>query len=565
MAVQGRPLFIDTMSLAATPKRPEQQVGRYAIFDEIAAGGMATVHLARLVGSGGFSRVVAAKRMHRHFLQDADFRGMFLVEARLAARILHPNVVPILDVLSDDENELIIVMEYIHGESLLALMRMAHRTNQSISVPIGCAIAVAFLEGLHAAHEAQNEKGEPLGIVHRDVSPQNVLVGADGVARVLDFGIAKAVHEQHHTNPGTIKGKFSYMAPEVVHGAPLTRQADVFSAGVVLWEVLAGKMLFGGTSEHERLMRIVGGNYPSPRQYNPRVSLALEKVVAKALQVDPHERYATALEFAIEIEKVVLIAARRVVSEWVRRLAASTLDEREAMIHAIETSSVVLQSELPASRPRMAGTPPPIPFGETHPYAQVTAEPPSVTANTASTRRGALIPERETPPFSPTSPPATQGLGHGARHEFPTDEESASYASFEVNRPLLPMSENAPTKHRRLLAHALVVTAALGVAAIVLVFSFSRQSPERSRGAAFDRAATAEAVTGPKEVIDLPLAMPEPSSTIVEPTPVSGDISPPKLSENPTKDKAVPRRSPPSSRSQSRAINHAKHYLPSDL
>ncbi|HEX7505829.1 MAG TPA: protein kinase, partial [Polyangia bacterium] len=140
------------MSLATTPKRPEHQVGRYAIFDEIAAGGMATVHLARLVGSGGFSRVVAAKRMHRHFLQDPKFKSMFLAEARLAARVQHPNVVTILDLLEDDRDELIIVMEYVHGESMLALLRATHRAKQKISVPIGCAIAAAMLEGLHAAH-----------------------------------------------------------------------------------------------------------------------------------------------------------------------------------------------------------------------------------------------------------------------------------------------------------------------------------------------------------------------------------------------------------------------------
>jgi serine/threonine protein kinase len=518
------------MSLAATPKRPEHQVGRYAIFDEIAAGGMATVHLARLVGSGGFSRVVAAKRMHRHFLQDANFRRMFLAEARMAARILHPNVVPILDVLSDDDDELIIVMEYIHGESLLALLRAAKKAKQAIAVPIACAIAAALLEGLHAAHEAQNEKGEPLGIVHRDVSPQNVLVGADGVARVLDFGIAKAVHEQTHTNPGTLKGKFSYMAPEVVRGAPVTRQADVFSAAIVLWEVLSGKMLFGGASEHERLTRIVAGNYPSPRQYNPRVSPALEKVVAKALQLDTSSRYATAQEFAVEIESVVPIASRRVISDWVRKLAAGTLDQREAMIHDIETSSVVAKSELHTPTPRAAGTPPPIPFGMTNPYA--------------STRPLPLVPS----PLPPSIEELVANAGLSAH------EDSASYAAIEIHKTHGPTSANRTPGRHHLSARVLAAAAAVAMVAMTLVFAFSRHSPAKVRIAASDRVANVAPVSSPTQ--------------IGRPVPAAPDAGPPVVeatSEKPTKDKAVPRRALPSSRLPVRATSHAKHYLPSNL
>jgi eukaryotic-like serine/threonine-protein kinase len=325
------------MSCAAIESSPAQQVGRYTICDQLAAGGMATVHLARLVGSAGFSRVVAAKRMHRHFMSDPEFKQMFLAEAQLAARIQHPNVVPILDVLTH-EDELVIFMDYVHGESLHALMRTAHESQKPIPIPIGCAIIVGALQGLHAAHEARSELGEPLGIVHRDISPQNILVGADGVSRVLDFGIAKALHEQNHTDPGTLKGKFSYMAPEVINGAPITRQTDVFSAGVVLWELLTGRKLFGGSSEQERLRGIISAEYPSPRRFNAQVPATLEQVVNKALQADPKARFANALEFAIAIEVATPIAAQHVVGEWVRRIAARTLDERMARIHRIETA-----------------------------------------------------------------------------------------------------------------------------------------------------------------------------------------------------------------------------------
>jgi len=341
------------MTLEASQKRPEQQVGRYAIFDEIASGGMASVHLARLMGSGGFCRVVAAKRMHRHFLQDPNFRRMFLVEAQLAARIVHPNVVPILDVLSHGD-ELIIIMEYVHGESLVALMQAARKAKTWFSIPIGCAIVAAVLEGLHAAHEARDGNGDPLDIVHRDMSPQNVIVGADGVARVLDFGIAKAVHKQPHTNPGTLKGKCAYMAPELVRGSLVTRQVDIFSVGVMLWEVLAARRLFRGSTEAERLLRIVGGDYPSVREHNPDLSPEVEQVVSKALEVDPSKRYSTALEFAVAVERAVPSASRRDVGHWVRGLAAGSLDARAELIHDIETNARL--------------TPPPLPIEHTHEY-----------------------------------------------------------------------------------------------------------------------------------------------------------------------------------------------------
>ncbi|MGC4091167.1 MAG: serine/threonine-protein kinase [Polyangiaceae bacterium] len=327
------------MSFPATEKTPEQQVGRYAIFESIAAGGMATVHIARLMGREGFSRVVAAKRMHRHFLQDPNFKQMFLEEALLAARVRHPNVVPIVDVLSH-ENELIIVMDYVHGESVLALMRAVHEKG-GFPPAIAASVIVATLQGLHAAHEAKNERGEPLGIVHRDVSPHNVLVGTDGVARVVDFGVAKAVHAKEETRPGILKGKFSYMAPEVVQGQAPTRQADVFSAAVVLWEMLAGRKLFAGATEQERLLSIVNGNYPSPRVFNPKVSLQLERIAMKGLTVDPKARYATALEMAIDLERQPELASQRVIGEWVATKAAGELDRRAALLHDIEASVVV--------------------------------------------------------------------------------------------------------------------------------------------------------------------------------------------------------------------------------
>jgi serine/threonine-protein kinase len=202
-------------------------VGRYALYGEIASGGMATVYLGRLLGQVGFSRTVAIKCLHPQFAKDPDFMSMFLDEARLAARIQHPNAVQTLDVVAT-EADLFLVMEYLQGESLSRLIKASTAKGQAIPLEIVTSIICGMLHGLHAVHEARDEHGAPLGIVHRDVSPQNVLVGVDGVARVLDFGVAKAAGRIQTTREGQLKGKLSYMAPEPSRAKPIFIQRPSF-------------------------------------------------------------------------------------------------------------------------------------------------------------------------------------------------------------------------------------------------------------------------------------------------------------------------------------------------
>src|SRR5690606_22755098 len=236
----------------ASAAEPVRTIGRYALFDEIAAGGMATVHLGRLLGPVGFSRTVAIKRLHSHFAKDPDFSAGFVDEARLAARIHHPNVVPIIAVLPAG-GELSLVMDYVEGDSLAKVLRHATTTDETIPLSIASAIICGALYGLHAAHEAVDESGEPMHIVHRDISPQNILVGSDGVPRIVDFGVAKAAQRLQTTAEGQVKGKIAYMAPEQIRQAEISRKSDIYAMGVVLWEALAGKRLF--TSEnHANLM-----------------------------------------------------------------------------------------------------------------------------------------------------------------------------------------------------------------------------------------------------------------------------------------------------------------------
>jgi eukaryotic-like serine/threonine-protein kinase len=329
----------------ALPELRKQQVGRYAIFDEIAAGGMATVHLARLAGPVGFSRVVAVKRLHPHLLDDQEFKAMFLDEARLAARIRHPNVVPTLDVLVHDK-ELILVMEYVHGESLLALTRAARQRKAPIPLSVAVAVMVSVLHGLHAAHEARDEKGEPLGIVHRDISPHNILAGADGMVRVLDFGVAKALQGRTTAQsdtalpPGTVKGKFSYMAPETLRGEPATRQADIFSAAIVFWELVTGHKLFGAPTEQERILKVLKGNIPPPSALVPGLPLVVDRIALRGLSPNPLDRYETADEMAAELENMLSPASQRVVGEWVHKLASEALEGRAELLQQIEVSNI---------------------------------------------------------------------------------------------------------------------------------------------------------------------------------------------------------------------------------
>src|SRR5580700_10113505 len=213
----------------------ELTVGRYALHHEIASGGMATVHIGRLLGPVGFARTVAIKRLHAHMARNPEFVAMFLDEARLAARIRHPNVVSTLDVVAT-EGELFVVMEYVPGDSLARLLHAAREAGEPVPLPVAASIMVDVLHGLHAAHEASDERGQPLGLVHRDVSPHNVLVGTDGAAHVIDFGIAKAAGRAQVTREGQLKGKLAYMAPEQLKGgtggSKVDRRADVFGAAV---------------------------------------------------------------------------------------------------------------------------------------------------------------------------------------------------------------------------------------------------------------------------------------------------------------------------------------------
>jgi serine/threonine-protein kinase len=323
----------------STAAKAEPRVlGRYCLYDEIAAGGMATVHFGRLLGPAGFSRTVAIKQLHPQYARDPEFVAMFLDEARLAARIRHPNVVSTIDVVARD-GELFLVMEYIQGEAFARLLRTASLAGERVPPEVASSVVVQALLGLHAAHEALDEKGAVLNIVHRDVSPQNILVGTDGVARVLDFGVAKATSRLQTTQDGRLKGKLAYMAPEQLLKRAVDRRADIFAAATVLWEALCGDRLFAGDDAAAAVAHILDGEVKAPSSIVADLPSELDAVVLKGLAKEPTERYQTAKEMAQALERALPPAGALRVSDWVEHTAGMSLRQRAERVAQIEDTS----------------------------------------------------------------------------------------------------------------------------------------------------------------------------------------------------------------------------------
>jgi serine/threonine-protein kinase len=319
--------------------QPVAVIGRYALYDEIASGGMATVHLGRLLGPVGFARTVAIKRLHQQYARDPEFVSMFLDEARLAARIRHPHVVPTLDVVALS-GELFLVMDYVHGVTLSRLMRAVTGAGQRIPLEVATSIMVGALHGLHAAHEARSERGLPLGIVHRDVSPQNIIVGSDGLARVLDFGVAKASWRIQTTRDGQLKGKLAYMAPEQVNGGEVGPSTDVYSAAIVFWETLTNKRLFNRADSAAVLARFTKQeSVPPPSLHHDGLPAGLDQIVLKALETDPSLRFSSAQEMADALEGVVPLASSSLVGRWLESAVHDELALHSRRIAEIEEGS----------------------------------------------------------------------------------------------------------------------------------------------------------------------------------------------------------------------------------
>jgi len=321
------------------------RVGRYELLAPIASGGMASVYLARARGVGGFEREVSLKLTHAHLRENPDFGAVLVEEAKLAGRIRHTHVVSVLDV-GEDPLGFYLVMDYVEGDSLHGLQRK-HAAERGEPLPRAVAMRIVLdaLSGLHAAHELRGDDGEPLGVVHRDFTPQNVLVGTDGVAKLADFGIAKATSRGSHTATGVIKGKARYMSPEQARGRPVDRRCDVWAAGVVAWELLAGRKLHDKVDDVPLLLRVVTEPPPKLRAAGVAVSPELEAVVASALEMDVERRCPTAAELARRLSEAFSatdkVAEPMRVGELVAELAGAGIADRRKLAQMALDRTVV--------------------------------------------------------------------------------------------------------------------------------------------------------------------------------------------------------------------------------
>lgn len=352
MQVEGLPSRVDEPA----PVEPGVDLhltskGRYRICMELAAGGMGAVYVALYRGTDGFERVVALKRMHAHLSAQAEFVKMFFDEAQLLARVKHPAVCSLID-LGKTEDSYFLVMEYVTGEPLSEIVHALGKRARDLGsrasrLPLLAARVFARLsEGLHAVHETCDERGRPLNIVHRDVTPQNLFVLYDGTVRLMDFGIAHSEAALHRTEAGIVMGKVGYLAPEqlVSHGAA-DRRWDIWSMGVVLWEMLCGRRLFSGKSLGSAPREIAEMPIPPPSVYNCDVPPALDEVVMRALERDPSKRFATARELGLALERVLAAAGDTVpaahVADWLEELFPGRSVEKRgirAMAQAMGTA-----------------------------------------------------------------------------------------------------------------------------------------------------------------------------------------------------------------------------------
>ncbi|MDP9149295.1 MAG: serine/threonine protein kinase, partial [Myxococcota bacterium] len=342
---------LEPLSRRSAPDR----FGKYRNLRRIGQGGMADVFLAGWRGPSGFNKLVVVKRLRDEVASDVAFREMFLDEARLAARLNHPNVVQTYEVF-EDEGANYITMEYLEGQPLSRVIRECRKLGIQLEPPMCARIVSDMLCGLHYAHEARDYNGVPLQIVHRDVSPQNIFVTYDGQVKVVDFGIAKADLSSTKTQVGFFKGKAAYMAPEQLEGGPIDRRVDIFTTGIILWELLVGKKLMAAESTAKTLVRLLKDPVPRVSDVIADIDPGLDAIVARALERDPAARYQTAGEMRNALEEYLVDGHFSVRSEEIGQIVGEAFRDVRADLQREVSGQMARESRYPRSGPMSVGS-----------------------------------------------------------------------------------------------------------------------------------------------------------------------------------------------------------------
>ncbi|MFO0693416.1 MAG: protein kinase [Polyangiales bacterium] len=328
--------------------------GKYLLLERVNVGGMAEVYKAKAFGVEGFERLVAVKRILPSIAEDKEFIEMFIDEAKIAVQLTHANIAQIFD-LGKHSDSYFIAMEYIAGKDLRAVFDRARKKAETLPIPMACYVVMKLCEGLDYAHNKRDSSGRDLHIIHRDVSPQNILVSYDGEVKIVDFGIAKAANKMGRTQAGILKGKFGYMSPEQVRGMEIDRRSDVFACGIVLYELLTGERLFVGESDFSTLEKVRNVDVMPPTTYNQRIPPELEKIVLRALAKDVEERYQTAMDLHDDLQAFMYASgnffARKDLSAFMRKTFAEEIaretarDEQYRKIEMQEVTDHVVKHE----------------------------------------------------------------------------------------------------------------------------------------------------------------------------------------------------------------------------
>jgi serine/threonine-protein kinase len=419
---------------------PGTILGRYELLLPIAQGGMATVWAARQRGSRGFSKTVAIKTILPNLSDDPQFEQMFLDEATIASKIHHPNVAEILD-LGEQDEVLYLVMEWVDGESLSTLSKQSRKNGTDIPLRVGLKVLSQACAGLHAAHELCDDDDRPIHLVHRDVSPQNILVSSAGVVKIVDFGVAKALGRSGETSAGQLKGKVPFMSPEQAKGGAVDRRTDVFALGILLYRIGTGAHPFLDDSDIKTMRNIITRPPMPPRVKNPKLGQSLERIILKALQKDPERRYQTAAELGAEIDAAMAHEGGAVTVEEVATFVRSTMGERDRKRRAAIRDAALKMDEGLTSNPR------------------ISAPPDSVS--------GVMLTKTATPPTAITNPEVTVAAPVRASQPSIPDPPAPGEPAFASSPTLAALAATRPgtSPSRRTKAIAIAIAAVCGVGA----------------------------------------------------------------------------------------------------